>query len=183
MKSQKMFAHNRLDNGKDEWLTPPFLIKCLGPFDLDPCSPITRPWDTAARHMTIVEDGLKQPWEGRVWLNPPYGTQTGIWLHKMTKHGNGIALIFARTETRIFREHIWAAADAILFMASRLTFHNVDGSEAKNNSGAPSALVAYGERNAAALLNVHRRFGMYIDLNTQRRQNDAYAASGNQRLL
>lgn len=32
----------------DEWLTPPQLLKCLGPFDLDPCSPVDRPWPTAA---------------------------------------------------------------------------------------------------------------------------------------
>ena len=32
--------------GKDEWLTPPEIIKSLGEFDLDPCSPINRPWAT-----------------------------------------------------------------------------------------------------------------------------------------
>jgi hypothetical protein len=36
----------------DDWLTPPDIIAALGPFDLDPCSPETRPWDTAAKHYT-----------------------------------------------------------------------------------------------------------------------------------
>ena len=34
----------------DEWLTPPYIIEALGRFDLDPCSPINRPWDTATIH-------------------------------------------------------------------------------------------------------------------------------------
>jgi len=37
------------------------------------------------------------------------------WLEKLKYHGNGIALIFARTETKCFFEHIWNDADAILF--------------------------------------------------------------------
>jgi len=28
-----------------------------------------RPWDTAAKHYTINDNGLQQPWAGRVWLN------------------------------------------------------------------------------------------------------------------
>ena len=59
--------------GKDEWLTPPEIVKSLGEFDLDPCSPIERPWDTAKNHFTINDNGLIQNWFGRVWCNPPYG--------------------------------------------------------------------------------------------------------------
>jgi hypothetical protein len=43
----------KTETGKDEWLTPPEIIKSLGEFDLDPCSPINRPWDTAKNHYTI----------------------------------------------------------------------------------------------------------------------------------
>jgi hypothetical protein len=59
--------------GKDEWLTPPGLIRGLGEFDLDPCSPIKRPWNTAKHHYSIDDNGLQKKWFGRVWLNPPYG--------------------------------------------------------------------------------------------------------------
>ena len=41
--------------GKDEWLTPPYVIEALGSFDLDPCSPIKRPWPTAKEHYTILD--------------------------------------------------------------------------------------------------------------------------------
>lgn len=46
----------------DEWLTPQNILNALGPFDLDPCAPINRPWDMAARHYTVADDGLSKPW-------------------------------------------------------------------------------------------------------------------------
>jgi DNA N-6-adenine-methyltransferase (Dam) len=106
---------NTNTKNNDEWLTPLNIIEGLGEFDLDPCSPIVRPWDTAAKHYNINDDGFNQPWEGRVWCNPPYGRETFKWIDKLATHGNGTALIFARTETIGFHEHIWSRADAIFF--------------------------------------------------------------------
>lgn len=137
---------------KDEWLTPPYILKALGEFDLDPCAPAVRPWDMAKQHISLPDDGLACDWQGRVWLNPPYGYKTGKWLSKLAEHGNGIALIFARTETADWFKHIWFKASAILFIEGRLCFHHADGTAANNNSGAPSALIAYGKDNAQALL-------------------------------
>ena len=148
---------------KDEWLTPPDLLAELGSFDLDPCSPVARPWATAARHYTIRDDGLSREWTGRVWLNPPYGAATGRWLARLADHGDGLALIFARTETDMFFKQVWCRASALLFLRGRLHFHHVDGSRAKNNSGAPSVLVAYGERNAETLESLRAR-GQFISL-------------------
>lgn len=144
-------AFERVSTGKDEWLTPPEIIKALGEFDLDPCAPIKRPWEIAKVHYTIEDNGLKKPWNGRVWCNPPYGNEAGKWLGRLAEHGNGIALIFARTETGSFFDHIWNKAQGILFLKGRLVFYNVDGSKPKNSAGAPSCLVAYGKENAEAL--------------------------------
>ena len=98
-------------------------------------------------------DWLLLRWRGRVWLNPPYGQQdvVGPWMRRMAEHGNGTALIFARTETEIFFETVWLAAKACLFLEGRLHFHYPDGSRAKHNGGAPSVLVAYGSRDAERL--------------------------------
>jgi len=134
-----------------EWLTPPEILAALGPFDLDPCAPAHRPWPTAARHYTIMEDGLLQPWEGRIWLNPPYGSDTWAWLAQLADHGDGIALVFARTETEGFHECGWGRADAMHFFRGRLHFHHLDGQRARGNSGAPSVLIAYGQSNAHRL--------------------------------
>ncbi len=144
---------------KDEWLTPPEILKSLGPFDLDPCAPEKRPWDMAKTHYT--NQGLMRPWVGRVWLNPPYGSQTGIWLHKLAEHGNGIALIFARTETEMFFSQVWKKATALFFLEGRIYFYNVDGIRGTTNSGAPSVFIAYGEDNAERLRTSNLR-GVYI---------------------
>lgn len=138
---------------KDEWLTPPHILASLGKFDLDPCAPVTRPWPTAAQHYTIFDNGLSKPWAGRVWMNPPYGTQTGKWMKRLVDHGNGIALIFARTETEFFFPWVWEHADSLLFLKGRLHFCDVQGKPAKDNAGGPSVLVAYGKDNSEALAN------------------------------
>jgi len=135
----------------DEWLTPPYILEALGEFDLDPCSPIDRPWPTAKKHYTIEDDGLSQHWEGRVWCNPPYGPEASRWLEKLSIHGDGIALVFARTETSMFYDHVWSRADALFFLKGRIRFHHVDGNRAKDNGGAPSVLIAYGGFNAVCL--------------------------------
>lgn len=147
-------SHQR-NGGHDEWLTPPSIVKALGIFDLDPCSPIVRPWDTAWFHYDSRDDGLAQSWRGRVWLNPPFGREAVKWLRKLVEHGNGIALIPARTETAMFYECIWNVADAVCFLKGRPHFHYVDGTRAPANSGAPICLVAYGFANERALRNAN----------------------------
>lgn len=137
---------------KDEWLTPRYILDALGPFDLDPCAPIVRPWPIAVRHYTIEDDGLKQPWEGFVWCNPPYGKMAKDWLTKLRNHpAGGIALIFARTETDMFVSEIWEEASALLFLYGRLYFYHVNGEKAVSNSGAPSVLIAYGDEAVSRL--------------------------------
>ncbi len=142
--------HTPNEGATNEWLTPPDILRALGPFDLDPCSPVVRPWSTATMHYTIEHDGLSKVWWGRVWLNPPYGPHVGKWLTRLAEHGNGIALIFARTETDAFFT-AWDKADAMLFLRGRLHFHHLDGTRAAHNGGAPSVLIAFGENNVAAL--------------------------------
>lgn len=144
-------GHQSAKMKNDEWITPPEILAPLGDFTLDPCSPISRPWPTALNHFTKLDDGLSLPWVGRIWLNPPFGKKAAKWLRKMALHGDGIALVAARTETKWFFESIWGSAHAVCFLRKRPHFHYVDGRRAKFNSGAPICLVAYGEDNSAIL--------------------------------
>lgn len=135
----------------DVWLTPPALITSLGEFDIDPCCPNNLPWKTAKEFYSLEngQDGLKLPWLGRVWLNPPYSNWVPF-LEKLKNHNNGISLIFARTETKGFFDHVWENADSILFLKRRVKFVKADLSSG-GSSTAPSILIAYGKNNTEAL--------------------------------
>jgi hypothetical protein len=148
------FGFEKPGDGKShDWLTPPDLIKMLGPFDLDPCASAAqadgRIWPTAKVMYTPPQDGLTLPWHGRVFCNPPYGPHVGKWAKRMAEHGNGIFLIFSRTETNQWLE-VWTGGDAFLFPHGRISFYLPDGTRAKSGT-APSTLVAYGRENMKAL--------------------------------
>lgn len=147
---------NRTHSDNARWITPPWIPRALGVFDLDPCADTEQPWRHALVQWTKVENGLRHRWFGRVWLNPPYGRQTGTWLEQLAEHGNGIALVFARTETRMFHEHVWPKANALLFLKGRPHFCYPSGAEAKGKAGGPLVLIAYGRLNARQL----RRSGL-----------------------
>lgn len=147
-------GHQRPYRGKDDsWITPKHILKALGQFDLDPCACTPQPWATAETMWTFDDDGYSREWVGRAFVNPPYGPLTIKWMRKLADHGNGIALIFARTETKMFFETVWRRATGCLFLEGRLFFCYPDGTPAKSNSGGPSVLVAYGEHNYQALLD------------------------------
>jgi len=146
-------SHQRSIGKSQVHLTPRWIIEALGHFDLDPCAADPRPWDCAARNLTASDDGLLHDWVGRVWLNPPFDRREVVrWVERLSLHGDGIALLHARTETAWFRP-LWARADAILFLDRRLTFCRPDGTENIANSGAPPVLAAFGARNYTALKN------------------------------
>ena len=150
----------------DEWYTPRWIIEALGPFDLDPCSPQVRPFDTAALHYTKEDDGLQQDWDhSRVWLNPPYSrVLLRQFVEKMARHDNGIALLVNRTDNVLFQEVIFPTADSMLFMRKRVKFLTPEGSPMKSNPFFGNCLVAWGRHNDEVLRNSVIE-GKYVKLN------------------
>jgi len=139
------FTHDqRTATSSDEWYTQPEIFDALGlTFSLDPAAPTGGvPWVPARRHLTRHDDGLSRPWRGRVWLNPPYGRQTDRWLTKLADHGDGLALVFARTDTAWF-QGIAAKATALCFIGGRLRFYRPDGTPG-STAPSPSLLIAFG---------------------------------------
>ena len=75
-------------------ITPRWIIEVLGPFDLDPAAADPRPWDCAAVNYTERDDGLRQPWFGRPFLNPPFDRYVvPHWIRKLARHGCGTVSI------------------------------------------------------------------------------------------
>lgn len=143
-------SHHSARPATDEWLTPPELLEALGGpgrcnrFSTDPCNTPDN-WTGIPLSYDAEADGLTAPWRGRVWLNPPY-SDVERWIARMADHDDGIALVFARTETLWWFEHVWPRARSLFFLRGRLTFHHENGTRSKagHNSGGPSVLIAYG---------------------------------------
>lgn len=133
-----------------EWYTPPELLETLGlRYDLDPAAPVGGvPWVPADRHYSSSDNGLWLPWTGRVWLNPPYD-DVDPWVERMVAHGDGMLLVFSRTETRAWQRAA-AAASAIAFLRDRLHFIRQDGFRGRAAAG--STLFAFGSVAAAAVV-------------------------------
>lgn len=144
-------SHQATIGKSQSWITPKFIIDELGPFDLDPCACDPQPWPCAREQYTA--SGLDRGWAGRIWLNPPFHRyEVGKWIARLADHGDGMALIHARTEAEWF-EPIWQKANAIGFLKDRLYFHYPDGRRADANSGAPAVLAAFGMECAWRLIN------------------------------
>lgn len=157
-------AHTRREGvTTDSWITPRWILHRIGPFDLDPCACDPQPWGTATEMVTERENGLLRLWSGLVWCNPPYGRKMAVWMERMALHNNGIALIFARTDTRAFFDHVWPVYSALLFLKGRLTFCTPSGDTAPlgHNSGGPSVLIGYGAE-AARRLTLNRDIGALV---------------------
>ncbi|MGY0790889.1 DNA N-6-adenine-methyltransferase [Azospirillum argentinense] len=141
-----MAEHEPCIGQSNDWYTPPEIFDALGlTFDLDPCSPGPEHWVPARRVYTMADDGLVQPWQGLVWMNPPFGGRNGHvpWLRKFLEHGNGIALLAARTSAGWFHE--WAVkADTMLFPRGKTKFIRPDGSVG-GSPGTGIVLLGVGE--------------------------------------
>ncbi len=145
----------RLESGSTvEWFSPPEIFEALGlSFDLDPCAPPGGlPWVPANRFYSRSDDGLVQPWSGRVWLNPPYGRGIERWMQKLATHGDGIALVHARTGTVWWRDAL-SAATAVCFIAGGVRFiSDTQGTRPPGSSPMGAVLLAYGLPCAIALM-------------------------------
>jgi hypothetical protein len=116
--------HENCIGESDEWYTPPSIFDALGmTFDLDPCSPGPSHWVPARKVYTKEDDGLSQPWNGTVFMNPPFGGRNGHvpWLTKFFAHRNGIAVVRSYTSSDWWHRHMHLA-EALLWPRGKTKF-------------------------------------------------------------
>lgn len=157
------FEQNK--QSSDEWYTPKSIFDGLGvEFDLDPCHPGR---DCAHCHVpakniyTKEDDGLSKPWEGRVFVNPPYGERYAHvpWLKRFLFHGNGIGVFRAYTSADWFHDYA-VRAHAMLFPRGKTKFVRADGIVGKQ-PGHGVVLLGMGDRSCAAMRD--SKLGLYVE--------------------
>jgi ParB family chromosome partitioning protein len=151
-------AHVANNSGNNEWYTPQRHIDMaravMGGIDTDPAtSEIANRTVKAELIYTAEEDGRKQKWRGRVWMNPPYAQPliTDFAEVVSSKYESGeidqaCILVNNATETQWFQRML-AAASAVCFPKSRIRFLDPEG-----NPGAPlqgQAIIYMGENVSA----------------------------------
>lgn len=148
-----MSAWEQSIGASDEWYTPAYVFEALGErFDLDVAAPHGGPKHVPCNaYLCPSMCGLKTPWAGMVWMNPPFGGRNGLvpWLDRFFAHGNGIALTPDRTSAPWWQDAN-RKADATLFIAGKVRFIRSDGTEGKS-PGTGTTLFASGDRAVAAL--------------------------------
>lgn len=127
----------------DMWATPQDFFDALDAefhFTLDACA--VKENAKCEAYYTPEQDGLDQPWTGRVWCNPPYGRNVGQWVKKAhdTASGGGfvVMLLPARTDTRWFHDYIYGKTE-VRFIKGRLKFGSC-----QNAAPFPSIVVIFG---------------------------------------
>ena len=142
----------------DEWYTPPDIIESarstLGEIDLDPASnPIAQQNVRAKQFFSKEQNGLLQPWRGRVFTNPPYSypliEQFVAKLVAEVAAGNvteAILLVNSQTSATWFQE-AYRAASAVCFPRGRIRFLRPTG-EAGPSPKQGQAILYFGPRAA-----------------------------------
>ena len=146
-----LFGLEQTAKTSDDYYTPAWVFERMGiEFDLDVCSPPGGlPWIPARRYFTMADDGLAQPWAGRVWMNPPY-SDASRWVRRFIAHGDGICLV---THAKSFwHSELWDSADALSQPPRRVVF--VNGGD--GDVSLPTFFAAFGEECVEAISRLGR---------------------------
>jgi phage N-6-adenine-methyltransferase len=146
-----MLSPSLFSSDSQEWTTPQDFFDSLDAefhFTLDPCA--TPENAKCKRYFTKADDGLKQQWTGRVFMNPPYGREIGKWVKKAYEESQSnaevvVCLLPARTDTRWW--HDYCLRGDVHFIKGRLKF-----GKASNAAPFPSVIALFPQAGSGAKL-------------------------------
>jgi hypothetical protein len=170
----KKATHQLVNSSQsNEWYTPENYIEAvkevLGAIDLDPASnSLADQTVKAKRFFSIDDDGLKQPWNGQVFLNPPYGfnddgeSNQAIWSKRLIEQyqlgitKEAILLVNASTASQWFKP-LWDYP--ICFTDHRIKFYS---SEENSNQPTKDNCFVYFGKQLEKFVQVFSKFGSIV---------------------
>lgn len=164
-----------LQKKSNEWYTPPKYIEAarivMGGIEIDPAScKQANQVVKATQYYTKEQNGLLQPWKGRVWLNPPYGrTEGGVSMSHQKAFAQKLLLEYQQghIEQAIILSlgnpnSVWFQDFfhfVLCFVRGTIVFSRPDGSE--GHFGFPLSFVYLGP-NESAFIEVFSKFGPVV---------------------
>jgi ParB family chromosome partitioning protein len=162
-------GHVSQATGENEWYTPSEYIElarqCMGGIDIDPAScELAQSTVKAKRYYSIDEDGLRQDWNGRVWMNPPYSKDLCVlFINKLIDEidygrvTEACVLVNNATDTG-WCQRLLEIAEAVCFVSGRIRIFDKAGKPA--NSPLQGQLVAYYGPDVGAFVQAFGRVGV-----------------------
>jgi phage N-6-adenine-methyltransferase len=158
--------HLSQGTGQNEWYTPSVYIEAarevLGQIDLDPASCDTAQKTVKAKtYYTAEDDGLTKKWNGKIWLNPPFGK--GLidkFINKAVAEAKeAIILTHNATDTKWFQS-LAGVASAMCFTAGRINFYA--DREDNNSSPLQGQCFIYIGKDKNRFIKVFSPFGFCV---------------------
>jgi hypothetical protein len=163
--------HVSNNSGENKWYTPIEYIdaarRVMGEINLDPASCAEADEIVQAdTYYTEEIDGLKQPWFGNVWLNPPYGQPLIVQFSERVSSAfdsgeisQAIVLVNNATDTKWFHRLLDSASLLCLHLG-RVTFWHPRGSSAPLQG---QVLLYFGNQGDA-FKNIFSEFGKVVEV-------------------
>jgi phage N-6-adenine-methyltransferase len=145
---------------KDVWQTPQKVINWLSPIHTDPCA---GPNTTigSQNNYTKEDNGLKQDWHGRVFVNPPF-TSKEDWLEKTIteSQSSNVQTVFVvtpdSTDTKSWwHKYIAEHADYIWFSEGRISYIDPETGEQMGSPTFGTAISIFGDPGEKTLTQLN----------------------------